>query len=390
MIQDWLLELGKGIGKVFLNPLFYWAFALIILVGIRRVKEERRLFGTKVLDIFTEWKDTWGFSIFIGLFYSVLTIAIGMIVSYEMIFILSIVTIVLSLTLRFSLLSPSYTLGITLIVLMLLPIAGDYLDFLPQLSEFNFSVIAIMLALFLFVEAHFLSRIKVHDTFPSLIKGARGSWIGLHYIKKLAVIPFFTLVPSGLIEPFAPYWPFLTVGNENYAIVLIPFVLGFEFSVRGSLPHEAANRFAIKLLGLAVIVLAVAVGSIFLSWLSIVTVAIAIAGREILNYQHRTKDQAKASYFNHTNDGLKVLGVIPGSPADRLNILIGETVTKVNGTRIQCEDHLYEALQQTGSFFKVELIDNKGEIRFVQSAMYEGDHHELGLIFAGEPYRKNK
>lgn len=113
MFQDWLLEFGKGIGKVFLNPLLYWSIVLITLVGIRRIKQERRDFGTKVFDIFSEWKGTIGFSVFIGLFYSVVTIAIGMVVTYEVLIILSIVTILLSLTLRFSFLSPSYTFGIT-------------------------------------------------------------------------------------------------------------------------------------------------------------------------------------------------------------------------------------------------------------------------------------
>jgi S1-C subfamily serine protease len=117
-------------------------------------------------------------------------------------------------------------------------------------------------------------------------------------------------------------------------------------------------------------------------------VLLAILGREIINYRSRMKDHTKRPYFNHTNDGLKVLGIIPGSPADRLNILIGETVSKVNGNRIYKEDDIYEALQQTGSFFKIELLDTNGEIRFVQSALYEGDHHELGLVFAGEPHRK--
>jgi hypothetical protein len=390
MIQDWLLEVGKGIGKVFLNPLLYWAIACIVLVGIKRIKEERRNFGTKVYDVFTEWKDTWGFAIFIGLFFSVITIGVGMVISYEVIFVLSIVTILVSLTRRFTLLSPTYTVGITFVVLMLIPLLASEFNWVPSVGEVNFSVIAIILALFLFVEAHFLSRIRQNETFPGIVLGSRGTWIGRHKIKKLAIIPFFALVPSGLIEPFADYWPFLPIGGGDFALVLIPFVLGFEFAVRGNLPHEAAHQLAMNLLGLAVIVFVIAVGSIFYSWLAVVTVVVAILGREFIHYRFRTKDQAKSPYFNHTNNGLTVLGVIPGSPADRLNILIGEVVSKVNGVKIHSEDDLYEALQQTGSFFKVELIDNRGEIRFVQSALYEGDHHELGLLFAGEPYRKTK
>ncbi|WP_026908995.1 PDZ domain-containing protein [Paucisalibacillus globulus] len=387
MLQDWLIEVAKGIGKLFLNPLFYWAIIFIILVGIKRIKLERKYFGTKVFDVLSEWKDTWGFSVIIGIFYSIVVVGIGMVISYEAIIILSIVTILLTLTFRFTMLSPSYTIGITIIILLLSPLLSEYL---PVQGEINLSTLAILLALFLFVEAHFLSRIRQNETYPSLIAGDRGSWIGRHWIKKFSIIPLFTLVPSGLIEPFAAYWPFLSVGGEEYALVLIPFVLGFEFPVRGSMPYEVANRKAINLLGLAVIVLAIAIGSIFMPWLVIITVVIAIFGREFINYRFRIADHARSPFFNHTNEGLKVLSVIPGSPADRLNILIGETITKVNGQKIHSEDELYEALQQTGSFFKVDLLDNNGEIRFIQSALYEGDHHELGLIFTREPYRKIK
>ncbi|WP_042142686.1 PDZ domain-containing protein [Paucisalibacillus sp. EB02] len=387
MLQDWLIEIAKGIGKLFLNPLLYWSVIFIILIGIRRIKQERRYFGTKVFDVLSEWKDTWGFSVIIGIFYSIVIIGIGMVISYEAIIILSIVTILLTLTFRFTMLSPSYTIGITIIILLLSPSLSEYL---PIHGEINLSTLAILLALFLFVEAHFLSRIRQNETFPALVLGERGSWIGRHWIKKFSIIPLFTLVPSGLIEPFAAYWPFLSIGGDDYALVLIPFVLGFEFPVRGSMPYKVANRLAMKLLGLAVIVLAIAIGSIFISWLTIVAVVVAIFGREFINYRFRTEDHARRPFFNHTHDGLKVLSVIPGSPADRLNILIGEIITKVNGHKIHSEEELYVALQQTGSFFKVELFDNNGEIRFVQSAMYEGDHHELGLIFTSEPYRKIK
>src|SRR5690606_2579681 len=247
------------------------------LVGIKRIKQERRYFGTKVFDVLTEWKDTWGFSAIIGIFYSLIIIGVGMVISYEAIIILSIVTILLTLTFRFTLLSPSHTIGITILILMLSTLLSE---FLPIDGEINLSSLAILLALLLFVEAHFLSRIRQNETFPGLVRGERGSWVGRHWIKKYSIVPLFTLVPAGLIEPFADYWPFLSIGGEDYALVLIPFVLGFEFPVRGSMPYEVANRLAMKLLGLAVIILAIAIGSIFISWLTIIAVVVAILGRE--------------------------------------------------------------------------------------------------------------
>jgi hypothetical protein len=387
MLQHWLIEVGKGIGRLFLNPLFYWAIIFILLAGIRRIKQERKYFGTKVFDIFSEWKDTWGFSILIGIVYSMLIIGFGVVFNYETIMMLSAVMIVLSLGFRFLFLSPVYMIGVTYIILLALPIFAKDVPFFAFLDEVNYSGLSILVGLLLFVEAHFLNRVKQNETFPTLIKGERGGWVGKHYIKRTAIIPIFLLVPSGLIEPFADYWPFLSFGDDRYGLILFPFLLGMEHGVRGSLPHVVAQKLSMAILGLAALVFGIAVGSIFISTLSIVAVIIAIVGREWINYRMRVSDQRKSPFFNHTNEGLKVLGIIPGSPADRLNIVIGETISKVNSIKIHSEEDLYEALQQTGSFFKIELFDLNGEIRFVQSAIYEGDHHELGLIFAGEPYR---
>ena len=41
----------------------------------------------------------------------------------------------------------------------------------------------------------------------------------------------------------------------------------------------------------------------------------------------------------------------------------------------------YEALQQNRAHCKLEVLDVNGQIRFVQRALYEGDHHELGILF---------
>ncbi|MFD2045007.1 PDZ domain-containing protein [Ornithinibacillus salinisoli] len=392
MLEAWLMELLKALGRLFLNPLLYWSIFLVLLVGYRRVKRDRIKFGSKVFDVFSEWKGTWGLSILIGIFISLVTIGIGFVFAYETIILLSVVAILLSLSLRFSLLSASYTFGIGYILLLLLPIFLENQSYFSQdlFSNTNFTALTILLGFFLLVEAQLLRKTERNETFPNLVLGQRGGWIGQHFIKKLAIIPFFTLIPAGTITSFAPYWPYFSIGEETYSLILVPFIIGFEQSVKGSLPHRAAVKIAKSVFLLAIIVIAMAIGSIFVSWLSIATVIVAILGREFINYRHRVQDNEKRPYFHQSDSGLQVLSVIPGSPAARLEILVGETITKVNGQKIKTEQQFYEALQETGAFFKLELLDDIGEIRFVQSAIYEGDHHELGLIFTSRPHREGK
>jgi predicted metalloprotease with PDZ domain len=77
-----------------------------------------------------------------------------------------------------------------------------------------------------------------------------------------------------------------------------------------------------------------------------------------------------------------VLGVIPGSPAEALGITAGQTIVRVNGVRVAVKEDLHRALRQNPAYVKLELADENGEIRFMQRALYAGEHHQLGIILA--------
>lgn len=393
MIAAWLIELATAIGKLFFNPLLYWSIILVLVVGYKRIKAERKNFGLKVYDMFAEWKHTLGLAIGIGIFMTALNLGIGMVFSYEMIVLLTIVIICLSLTFRLSLLSSSYTIGISYLLLLIMPMLIQKQPFLPTklFSNINFTGLTTLLGFFLLTEAYMLNRLKSKETFPELVQSDRGRWVGQHRLKKLVMVPFFTLVPTGMISSFAPFWPYLPLGNEEtYSLVLVPFLFGFDYAVRGNLPSMETIKLSKQIFGLALIVILLAVGSIFIAPLSLVAVVVAILGREFINFKHRVKDREKKPYFYQSKQGIQVLGIIPGTPADRLQVLIGETITKVNGIKISNETEFYRALQESGASFKIDVLDHNGEVRFVQSAIYAGDHHELGFLFVGEPYRTQK
>lgn len=393
LIESWLFELAKGIGKLFFNPLSYWSIILIFLVGYKRIRRERTQFGIKIHDVFSEWTSTWKLSLLLGVVISLLTLGTGMVFSYEVIILLSIVIIILSLTFNYSLLSPSYTIGFTFLLVVLSPLLLENQTIINSnlFIGVNFTSLAILLGVFLVIEAILLRMTQRNESFPELVLSERGMWIGQHRLKKLSIIPFFVIVPSGLITPFAPYWPFFDIGGESFSLLLLPFLIGFNHIVRGNLPKIVAQNLAKSIGLLSFLVLVFAITSIFppLSWLSIVAVIVAILGREFINYKHKVKDKESSVYFRPIDDGLKVLGVIHDSPADRLGILIGEKIVKVNGNKIYNANEFYNCLSDGGVNFRLEVIDDANEMRYVQSALYEGDHHELGIIFATKPYRES-
>ncbi|MDY0408904.1 PDZ domain-containing protein [Virgibacillus soli] len=392
MLEDWFFELARAFGKLFINPLTYWTIILVIGAGMLRVKQERKNFGTKIYDVFAEWKHTWIFSILCGLIISILLAVAGVIFTYETMLVLSAVMILLSITCKFTLLSPSYTVGLTYIALLFLPYFMQQQEVFPEtlFSKTNVIGLSLLLGLFLLAEAVSLRKIKRNETFPALARSNRGGWIGQHHVRRLHVMPLFVLVPTGFITPFADYWPYIPLGEENtFGLLLVPFLVGFDFKVRSNIATVVAKRISLQIFLLGLIVLMLAAGSVYVKWLSFIAVIIAIIGQEMIHYRQRVKDKEQTPFYYQKGTGIQILGIIPGTPADRFDMSVGEKIMKVNGKKIKDEHEFYEALQDGGAYFKLDVIDDKGEVRFIQSALYEGEHHELGLLFTKEPYRQS-
>ncbi|MDL4839261.1 PDZ domain-containing protein [Aquibacillus rhizosphaerae] len=392
-MDDWLIELAKGLGRLFLSPLFYWFFILTFLASAARIKKERTHFGSKIFDTFYEAKHTWFIALISGILLSVLAIGVGVLFSYPVILLLSFVTILFSITRKFSLLSSAYVFGFTYIMLLILPTyLADYIPdyWLEQLQQLDLVSFTTLLGLFLVIEAIIMMRIDQNNTLPELIKGKRGKWLGQHRIKKIAMIPLFTLIPDGTIVSFADWWPVFHVNGESYGLMLFPVIIGFEHVIRGSLPIKAIRSLSHWILILGLVTIGISIAGYYLPLLTLVSVAIAIIGREFISYRFRLKDQLKKPFFSPESAGVLVLGVIPGTPAESIDLLVGERIMKVNGKPVSSEDEFYQALQANSAYCKLDIRDVRGELRFAQRALYQGEHHELGILFAKEHYLKKE
>lgn len=392
MVEAWSIELLKAIGTFFINPMLYVGLIIIFIVSYLRIKRERTYFCVKIFDIFTEMKKTALFALISGLIVSVIALGAGIVFTYDTLILLNIVVILFLLRGKWTLLSAAYTFGFVYFILYFAPYL---IDAVPQVGTYftpqtNLSGIAVLVGVFLIVESYFIRKVDQGETFPELALGTRGKWIGLHRLSKIGMIPFFVLIPGSLIEPFLSFWPVFTLGGTAYTFMLVPLWIGFDYKVFSTVPMSIKHKLSNQTLLLGFIVTSFAVAGYFLSFLSLIGVALAIIGKEWMNYRHRALERSHNPYFTPSQEGLKVLAVLPNSPAERLGVQVGETITRVNGIRIHIEDELYQALQFNGSFCKLEVMDHIRERRILQSALYEGDHHRIGIITIQEPYRLPK
>jgi S1-C subfamily serine protease len=110
-------------------------------------------------------------------------------------------------------------------------------------------------------------------------------------------------------------------------------------------------------------------------------VAIAVVGHEGLAFLQKIREDGMPFFFSKKNNGVMILGIIPDSPASKMELKVGELITKVNGSPVTDDKDFYEALQKNRAYCKLEVFDTNGEVRFEQRALYEGDHYELGILF---------
>ncbi|WP_421381390.1 PDZ domain-containing protein [Bacillus salacetis] len=388
MVQHWLVEIMKAGGKLFLNPLLYISIIVALFSGYFRVKRERRELHTRIFDMYHEIRFLFPLGLLLGLGFSLLTIGAGLVIPFGSLLLIGGVTILLALTFKTRLLTPAYTVGIGYFLLLAiyyfkveLPIFNTYFE---QLNEGLLNAVVVLLGTLLLIEGVLISHSGWKKTSPRLIRSSRGLKVGVQEGKKLWVVPMFLLMPVGSLDMPWTWWPAFTVGSQTYSLILFPFLIGFGQLVRSTLPHISIKETGNRVFWFGALILTIAVAGYFAPLVSIAGALLAIVGREWMAYRQRVQDSEKSYFYSRKSQGLMILAILPGSPAEKMSLVSGEMVTKVNGFHVQTEEEFYEALQQNRAYCKLEVIDTNGQIRFAQGALYEGDHHELGIIFVEE------
>ncbi|MFB6468966.1 PDZ domain-containing protein [Cytobacillus sp. Hz8] len=385
MVQEWLLELLKGLGMLFLHPIFYYLFLLAAFFGVSRVKRERRNFHIRVENAYFELRQLLPLGIVIGLVASIMIMAVGLVVPVAFILLTAAFTLLWGATTKIRWLSPIYTVGFAFFALIFL--AGKDLS-LPffngafkDLDRGIFPSIALLLTLLLIGEGILIVKNGVKGTSPKIVKSKRGLSVGVHEVKRLWMVPIFLLIPGDAISlPFG-WWPVFSIGGESYSLFLVPFAVGYYQLIQGMLPRDAIRFVGKRVILFGGVLALLSIASIWIPLVAIAIVALAIIGREFISYRQRLFEENLPFYFSKKNYGLMILGIIPDSPAYKMGLEVGELISKVNGTIIHDEKNFYESLQKNRAHCKLEILDVNGEVRFVQRALYEGDHHELGILF---------
>lgn len=387
MLETVLRELLLAVGRFFINPLLYVALLAAVFLGYQRVKRERKYFHIRILNGWTELRTIFKVGILLSLVLSVITIAAGLTIPVQLLVMISAVTIVFLILFQFHFLSAVVTWTIAFGVLLWMDWQNVTFElFGYQLSGIPFDTdiiitLTIVVGLLLIAEGILMRKNGNRFASPILEKTSRGLKSISYMSKKMWVIPVFFIIPSDVFDGFAPWWPLFTIGSEQFGLVLFPVVIGFQQITRLLLPsyfYPKLGRY-IRILGEITVLGGAA--AYFSHLIGYIMLALALVVRFVLSIGYKLSEHKDHYAVTPVSNGAMIAAVLPDSPAEKMGLLAGEVIKRVNGKDVFTEREVYEALQINAAYCRLEVLDDKKELRLTQYVVHNEDHYQIGLLF---------
>ncbi|WP_277586048.1 PDZ domain-containing protein [Psychrobacillus antarcticus] len=386
MVQEVLIELVKGIGRFFLHPAIYITLLFSILIGYVRVKRERRQFRTRLLWGWTEAKGFLLDGIVWALILSVISVAIGLVIPNSWLLIYSVWMLLFILLFTYQFGSAVYTIA--------LGTAAAYAMYTYNwsLDVFSWTVsgldvlrdgivsVAVIAGLLLIVEGVLIQKHGAAQASPKLVTTHRGIEAIVYHVKKLWLLPILLVIPGDVIPSYLPYWPQFSLGETAFSLVLFPFVIGFQQKSQHSLPIHFFEGYGKIVWQLGIVITIIAAIGYFAPLVSAIALLVGVVARFLITILKYQQEKTGNYAVSPQSNGVMIAGVLAGSPAEKMNLVIGERIVKVNGQKVENEQELYEAVQINAAHCRLEVLDSNGELRLRQHILFRHDHYRLGLI----------
>lgn len=377
----------------FIQPTFLIGAMAAINLAVRRKKQERKLFRVAINKDNHEVFQFFTSGLIPGAIGSLLLVGAGVPITIEMIIFYQFFALLgLLAGLRFY--HPMFTIPLSALAIIgidrfgiadLLPntITNWYQEF-TQIEWLNAQLIqnVLMLAIFsLLATIAYLFSHKETSFSPRFNKTKRGKKIATYRLTPFWLMPLVLIIPGEAFTELFDWWPVFSIGNESYSFFVLPILNGLRYTVQSQVPKEATGKIAKELFFVALIGLICVIGSFWEPLLSIGGLAVLFLGGIIVLLRHYTREKNSPRLYAPADQGLKIIGIRPDTPAEKMKLQVGETVTECNEIPIETEDDFYEALAKNSVYCHLKVKDINGEPRLTETALYADDPHGLGVVF---------
>lgn len=380
----------------FLQPVFIIGLLYTIFNRNKRVKYSRKNFRVNFNRTNFELKDFFIKGLLPGVLVSILSLVLGVPLTIEWYLIYQIIAILFLLIGGSRFIHPIFTFSMTSILMYAANLFQFDLNFQwlqPVINEnlfiMNFELnslpsllmnVLLFTSLILLITTFVMSRDNENKIFPILGSSKRGKTIAQYPNKSLWVLPMFVVVPGEVIEPFADWWPLLNIGGERFALLILPVLIGLHYTVSTQLLNEATSIIQKEFRWLSLVGLLGVVLTYFYPILSIVVTGLLLIIGLFILYRHRKRENLWTFRYGPADEGLRVIAVRPDSPAERLNLSIGDIIMDMNDKTMNSREEFNEMLAYNRSYIKMRIKRKDGEIVIAETPLYDDDYNNLGLL----------
>ncbi|ACV57466.1 PDZ domain-containing protein [Alicyclobacillus acidocaldarius] len=387
--NGWWALVGLLLLSFVLNPYHYLATGFVIWDLLRNVRRERVWFGVRVTRIGKTLLLRYGRAVVVGLAASFALLAAGAQVTISSALYVFMVSIVLGV-IRSRMAAAPIAISVSV---LLSSLARAYHGAVPagllpvwraivEMPQADWLAIAAAAALSEAVLGLWGTRDAI---LPALVTSRRGRRMGAMKLQFGYVVPVVVwitpLAHSELV--FVSGWhPWHVPFGLPLECFAVPLALGWH-ALLTSLRVERVLRYLrwLDLLRGAILAAGFVGACMWRQQSALYAAAAGIAVTELFRLAVRRMDRTLEPQFAPDGQGLRVLYVIRGSLAERLGIRPGELITHVNQAPVRTEYDFHFALEQNPAYARFQITDARGEPRLVSSPVFEGERHDLGLIF---------
>lgn len=385
-----LWNVSDGLIQLLTQPFYYISILFIMLFYRQQVLMERKLFHVRLHSWGLQtWRTIIG-GLVGGVCVSLVIAFLGISLTREAIICIWVVTLVL-LCLRLRYLCFAYAIGILGVIQFIVgffpewqPVSSSLGTIVETVRDLDIPALLALVAVLHLAEAILVKKQGPSFAMPLLVESKRGKLVGGYQMQAFWPLPLFLLIPAQTTGSVLPWTPLLGGGDWSggFSLLALPIMIGFGEMTQSLLPRQKANITFKRLLQYSIILLALSLLSAWWSPLMIVAALASFLIHEGLIWLSRLEEQRRSSIFVHPTQGLRVFSIVPNSPAEELGIVPGETLLKVNGVTLRTKEQLHSSLRMNPAFCKLEVQNLAGESKYLQRAIYAGDHHQLGVILA--------
>jgi len=374
-----------------IQPLVWVGLIRCYLAARHRVRYERHQYKSAIDAHYLEVRSFFKDGLLLGLAATIVSLGLGLIVSpvwvviYELLAVVSLVIV------------PNALMPATVFGLSWLAYWGLKPSLTTQLSTqlqthgvatlgLNSGVIlsgCLILGIGLAATAILLRRRDLQLNSPQIRPDQRGKRIVRYRWQQLLVLPVGVLIPGDWLHTTLAWWPVFQVGSQKFSILLLPLLVGVSAQVYKQRPQLAWQRLSKSYwwLAAASIVLAVIARVTTLSprWL-IGLIGLLVLGVWISLARHRYYDRHQQFWFSDTDQGVRVIGIRPNTPATKLDLHIGDVILECNRQVVQSEAQFYAALLKSPTYVHLKVRNVQQELIITETAIYNGAPHELGIV----------